>query len=74
MDSGSVSCDHRVGPPGHTTEMIDGYDLLIMLGLLLVGLAVWLVAGWPGVLGYGGAVCLALGLVGAVRGKRGPIQ
>ncbi len=54
--------------------MIDGYDLLIMLGLLLVGLAVWLVAGWPGVLGYGGAVCLALGLVGAVRGKRGPIQ
>lgn len=45
--------------------MIDRYDLLILLGLILLALALWLVLGWPGLLGYGGAVCLVFGLAGA---------
>lgn len=37
-------------------------DLLVLVGLGLLGAAVWLVAGWPAALAYAGVVLVALGL------------
>lgn len=42
-----------------TPVQFDLTDLLLIVGILLVGAAVWLVASWPGVLGYIGCLCLA---------------
>lgn len=42
---------------------IDAPDLLAVVGLLLIGLAVYLAAGWIGVLGFAGTVCIVAGLL-----------
>lgn len=52
--------------------MVDLYDVLVVLGLLLVGLALWLAWGPVAVLAYAGTVLIVVGLVGAMaRGKNG---
>lgn len=42
---------------------IDAPDLLTVAGLLLIGLAVYLAAGWIGVLGFAGTICIIAGLL-----------
>lgn len=44
-------------------------DALILVGLLLVGLALWLAFGAAATIAYGGMVCLLVGLACAWRGK-----
>lgn len=39
----------------------DWPDRLALLGLVLICASVYLVVGWPGVLGFVGGVCLLLG-------------
>jgi hypothetical protein len=36
-----------------------------------MGLAVWLVASWPGLVGFGGGLLVVVGLVGGLRRARG---
>lgn len=38
----------------------DWTDALFLLGVLLVGVALYLLAGWPAVLGYAGAIAMML--------------
>lgn len=47
----------------------DRFDVAALLGLLLIGGAVWLVAGLVGVLAYAGVVLVLIG-VAAAWGKR----
>lgn len=42
---------------------IDAPDLLAVAGLLLIGLAVYLAAGWIGVLGFAGTICIVAGVL-----------
>jgi hypothetical protein len=38
-------------------------DILIAIGLILIGASVYLVAGWPGLIGYLGALCAVGGVM-----------
>jgi hypothetical protein len=49
---------------------MDLFDWLVIIGVLLMGLAVWLVASWPGLVGYGGGLLVVVGIVGAWLRKR----
>lgn len=40
----------------------DGPDLLALAGLILLGIAMWFIADWPGLTAYAGTLCI----VGAV--------
>lgn len=40
-------------------------ELLVLVGLSLLCLALWMVAGWPAVLGFVGTVFAIVGLVAA---------
>lgn len=42
--------------------MTDYTDLLVVLGVAALGCAVWLLAGWPGALGYVGALLIVVGV------------
>lgn len=42
--------------------MMDIYDLVTALGVAALGAAVWLLAGWPGVLGYAGVLLIVVGV------------
>jgi len=44
---------------------MDLFDWLVIIGVLLIGLAVWLAVGWPGLVGYAGGLLVVVGLVGA---------
>lgn len=48
----------------------DRADVLVLLGLVLIGAALAWGAGWPGVLGFVGGLMLAFGLVLAMRAGR----
>ena len=37
---------------------VDGPDLLALLGLLLIGVAVWVLADWAGLTAYMGMLCV----------------
>jgi hypothetical protein len=50
--------------------MTDYFDLMVVFGVLLLGLAVWLLAGWPGVLGYIGTLLIVVGVALAWRAGR----
>ena len=47
--------------------MTDYTDLLVLLGVVLLGYAVWASAGWPGLLGYVGALLIVVGVALAWR-------
>lgn len=51
--------------------LIDVPDVLMVLGLALGGMAVFLIAGWAGVLSFGAAICLVASVALASRGKHG---
>lgn len=57
------------------TRMIGLAELVLVLGLLLLGAAVWLWAGVPAVLAYAGtvAILVAIGL-GWLDGRRHPAK
>lgn len=42
-------------------------DVLVVAGALLLGVAVFLFLGWPGLVGYVGIIALALGLALELR-------
>lgn len=46
--------------------MIDLFDILVVIGLILSGAAVAIVGGWVAVLAYAGVVLIVAGVVGAV--------
>lgn len=48
--------------------MVDRFDLLVIIGLVLIVAAVYLAAGWPGLLGLVGGVLVIAGWWGAGRG------
>lgn len=50
---------------------MDLFDVIFVLGLLLLGAAVGLAWGWIGAIAYIGVVLLIVGLVGAVMRVRG---
>lgn len=37
---------------------VDGPDVLALLGLILIGVAVWILADWPGLTAYAGTLCI----------------
>lgn len=45
--------------------MFDLFDLLVIVGLILLVAAVYLLASWPGLLGLAGGLLIAFGLAGA---------
>lgn len=45
----------------------DWLDLMTLCGLLLLGWSVWELAGWPGVVGYVGALAVVLSTILAYR-------
>lgn len=47
--------------------MFDLNDVLIGLGVLLLGAAAWWSAGWPGLLGFAGALLVIVGVALAAR-------
>jgi hypothetical protein len=48
---------------------VDRFDVLVLLGVLMVCAGLWLIAPWLG-LTVGGAVVLGVGLVGAVAREK----
>lgn len=50
--------------------VIDRSDVLVGLGVLAIGLALWFVWGWPGVLGWCGFLLTAVGVAEARKVKR----
>lgn len=44
--------------------MIDGYDGLVILGLMLLVAAVFLIAGWVGLMAFAGGLLVVVGLLG----------
>ena len=49
----------------------DNADALVLLGLLLIAGSLWFVAGWAGLVGFVGGLCVAWGLLVAMqRGRR----
>lgn len=51
---------------------LDLWDGFAVVGLALVGGAVWLVGDWPGLLTYLGLVCIVAGVMGA-RARAGRV-
>lgn len=50
-------------------------DVLVVLGVLLIGVAVYLVGGWPWLVGYIGGLLVAAGLVvAAVQSRNNATQ
>ncbi len=47
--------------------MLDRWDVLVLIGLLLILGTVYLVFGWPGALALAGAVLVGVGVWGARR-------
>ena len=43
----------------------DWEDVLTMVGVVCLAVAVWLAMGWPGLLGFVGAVLIVVGVVAA---------
>ena len=46
---------------------MDRSDVLVGLGVLLIGVALWFMVGWPGVLAWCGFLLLAVGVAEARR-------
>lgn len=49
---------------------MDGYDVLVLIGVLLILVAVYLVFGWSGALGLAGAGLVGVGIWGASKGGK----
>lgn len=49
---------------------MDRWDILIVLGCVLIAAAVFWVFGWPGVLAYFGMLLVVSGLMGAARSEK----
>lgn len=49
--------------------MIDYLDVLVAIGVLLLGVAIGIIGGWPGLLGYFGTVLIIV--AGALAWRRG---
>lgn len=54
---------------GGGSIVVDLFDVLVVLGLLLVGLALWMTWGPVAVLAYAGTVLIVAGLAGAISNK-----
>lgn len=51
--------------------MIDGYDGLVILGLVLLVAAVFLIAGWVGLMAFAGGLLVVVGVLGdRVQGRK----
>jgi hypothetical protein len=50
---------------------MDAYDWLVVVGLILLGVALWLAWGWVAALAYAGTVLLAAGVMGAAIKQQG---
>lgn len=48
---------------------MDLFDWLVIVGIGILGLALWLVWGWVAVLAYVGVLAMVVGLVGAILRK-----
>ena len=46
-------------------------DALVIIGLAIIGAALWLAVGWVALLGYVGTVALVVGLVLAWQQRQG---
>ncbi|GEC02964.1 hypothetical protein SSP24_06190 [Streptomyces spinoverrucosus] len=52
---------------------MDRWDVLALLGIVLLGTGLWLIAPWLG-LTVGGAVLLGVGLCGSVLAERAAVR
>lgn len=54
---------------------MDLFDWLVIVGIVLLGIGLWLAWGWVAALGYAGMVLIVAGIVGgALRGPDGRNQ
>ncbi len=51
---------------GEERSLMDLFDWLVIVGIGILGLALWLVWGWVAVLAYVGVLAVVVGLVGAM--------
>jgi uncharacterized membrane protein len=63
-DAGDVQTTNR------RRWMVDRSDVLVALGVVLIGLSIWFLVGWAGVLAWCGFLLTAVGVAEARKVKR----
>ena len=60
----------EVQPNRKRRWLVDRSDLLVGLGVVLIGVALWFLVGWAGVLAWCGFLLTAVGVAEARKDKR----